>query len=117
QARVAAANVLGSREVYPGSLNANVLRKHIDFPVISAGQFEGEPVTFTDGRLFRRVYLRDGRINGYILAGDTRLSGYIYNLYVSREAVTGKIAAILSDTRGESYYRSLMELAPAAISC
>lgn len=117
QARVAAANVLGSREVYAGSLNANVLRKHIDFPVISAGQFEGETVTFTDGRLFRRVYLRDGRINGYILAGDTRLSGYIYNLYVSREAVAAKIAAVLGDTRGDSYYRSLMELAPAAISC
>jgi nitrite reductase (NADH) large subunit len=117
QARVAAANVLGGSEAYPGSLNANVLRKHIDFPVISAGQFEGEPVTFTDGRLFRRVYLREGRINGYILAGDTRLSGYIYHLYVAREAVAGKIAAILADTRGESYYRSLMGLASEAVGC
>jgi len=117
QARVAAANVLGGRETYAGSLNANVLRKHIDFPIVSAGRFEGEPVTFTDGRLFRRVYLRNGRINGYILVGDTRLSGYIYNLYVSREPVAGKIAGILADTRGVSYYRSLMDLAPATISC
>jgi nitrite reductase (NADH) large subunit len=117
QARVAAANVLGGHEVYAGSLNANVMRKHIDFPVVSAGQFEGEPVTFTDGRLFRRVYLWEGRINGYILVGDTRLSGYIYQLYVSREPVAGTIAAILADTRGESYYRSLMDLAPAAIDC
>jgi len=117
QARVAAANILGRNERYAGSLNANVLRKHLDFPVVSAGLFEGEAVTFTNDRLFRRVYLQDGRIHGYILVGDTRLAGYIYNLYVSREPVAANIAGVLSDIRGESYYRSLMDLAPAAISC
>lgn len=117
QARVAAANVLGGSESYTGSLNANVLRKHLDFPVVSAGLFEGESVTFTNGKLFRRVYLQDGCINGYILVGDTRLAGYIYNLYVSREPVAANIPGILADIRGESYYRSLMDLAPAAISC
>ncbi len=117
QARVAAANILGGNERYAGSLNANVLRKHLDFPVVSAGLFEGEAVTFTNDRLFRRVYLQDGRIHGYILVGDTRLAGYIYNLYVSREPVAAHIAGVLADMRGESYYRSLMDLAPAAISC
>lgn len=117
QARVAAANILGVEERYTGSLNANVLRKHIDFPVISAGQFEGEIVTFSNDRLFRRVYLRDDRINGYILVGDTRLAGYIYDLYVSREPVADKIYDILADTRGDSYYRSLMGLAPAVPAC
>jgi nitrite reductase (NADH) large subunit len=117
QARVAAVNVLGGCKSYSGSLNANVLRKHIDFPVVSAGRFEGDPVTFADGRLFRRVYLKGDRINGYILVGDTRLSGYIYNLYVSREPVADAIAAILADTRGERYYRSFMDLAPATIGC
>jgi nitrite reductase (NADH) large subunit len=117
QARVAAANILGGNERYAGSLNANILRKHLDFPVVSAGLFEGEAVTFTNDRLFRRVYLQDGRIHGYILVGDSRLAGYIYNLYVSRESVAANIAGILADIRGESYYRSLMDLAPAAINC
>lgn len=115
QARVAAARVLGRDERYAGSLNTNVLRKHIDFPVVSAGQFEGEAVTFSNDRLFRRAYLRNGRINGYILIGDTRLSGYIYNLYVSREPVTATIGEILADTRGVSYYRSLLQQAPGAL--
>ncbi|ABA87323.1 FAD-dependent pyridine nucleotide-disulfide oxidoreductase family protein [Syntrophotalea carbinolica DSM 2380] len=117
QARVAAANILGGVERYAGSLNANVLRKHIDFPVVSAGRFEGESVTFSNDRLFRRVYLCDDRINGYILVGDTRLAGYIYDLYVSRQPVADKIQGILADIRGESYYRSLMGLAPVAPAC
>lgn len=115
QARVVAENLLGGNQRYSGSLNSNVLRKHIDFPIISAGLFEGETVTFANENLFRRVYMLDGRINGYILVGNTRLSGYIYNLYVSREKVADKIQRILADTRGDSYYRSLIEVAPVAV--
>ena len=113
QARVAAAYVLGGQARYAGSLNANVLRKHLDFPIVSAGRFEGEAVTFRNQRLFRRVYLQEGRIHGYILIGDTRLAGYIYNLYLTREPVAAAIGGVLADTRGESYYRSMLNLAPA----
>jgi len=110
QARTAARHILYGDARYPGSINTNVLKKHIDFPIISAGSFRGEPVTWQNEKLFRRVYLIDGRINGYQLIGDTRISGYIYNLYRSQVRVDRNIASILADNRGDSYYRSLMGL-------
>jgi nitrite reductase (NADH) large subunit len=108
QARTAARHILHGEAHYPGSINTNVLKKHIEFPIISAGSFSGEAVTWQNQHLFRRVYLVDGRINGYQLIGDTRISGYIYNLYRSQVRVDSNISSILADNRGDSYYRSLM---------
>ena len=108
QARTAAQHLLHGDAHYPGSINTNVLKKHIEFPIISAGSFSGEAVTWQNQHLFRRVYLVDGRINGYQLIGDTRISGYIYNLYRSQVRVDSNISSILADNRGDSYYRSLM---------
>jgi len=71
QARTAAQHILHGEAVYPGSINTNVLKKHIEFPIISAGRFSGEAITWQSQNLFRRVYLVDGRINGYQLIGDT----------------------------------------------
>jgi nitrite reductase (NADH) large subunit len=110
QARVAARGVLGEKAVFRGSINSNVLRKHLDFPVISAGRFEGEKITFERGDLFPRVYLKDGRINGYILVGDTRLSGYLYDLYLGKQSVEPGIRRLLADPRGDWYYRKIMGL-------
>ncbi len=110
QARVAARHLVHGSGHYDGSLNTNVLQKHIDFPIISVGVFEGEPVTWRQGDLFRRAYLQEGRINGYILIGDTRNAGHIHHLYVTREAVEHNIAEILADRRGVSHYRNLMQL-------
>lgn len=103
QARVAARHLVHGDGVYHGSINTNVLKKHIDFPIVSAGSFTGEPITFVHGDVFRRVYLVDGRINGYLIVGDVALSGYIYNLYVSQKRVERSIAEILRG--GTSYYR------------
>lgn len=108
QARTAVKHLLHGDACYPGSINTNVLKKHINFPIISAGSFNGEVVTWQRGQLFRRVYLQDGRIRGYLLIGDTRISGYVYNLYRSQVRVDKNISSILSDNRGDSYYRSLM---------
>ncbi len=110
QARVAARHLVHGSGHYDGSLNTNVLQKHIDFPIISVGVFEGEPVTWRQGDLFRRAYLQAGRINGYILIGDTRNAGHIHHLYVTREPVTHNIAEFLADRRGVSHYRNLMQL-------
>ncbi len=108
QARTAARHLLHGDAHYPGSINTNVLKKHIEFPIISAGSFSGEAVTWQNQHLFRRVYLVDGRINGYQLIGDTRISGYIYNLYRSQVRVDSNVSSILADNRGDSYYRSMM---------
>ncbi|MEZ4599086.1 MAG: FAD-dependent oxidoreductase [Syntrophotaleaceae bacterium] len=113
QARTAARQVLGEPVLFSGSVNTNVLRKHLDFPVLSVGRFEGEAVTFERGDLFRRVYLREGRINGYILVGDTRLCGYLYDLYRAQTLIGRDIGPLLADTRGDWYYRSVMGLAGA----
>jgi nitrite reductase (NADH) large subunit len=110
QARVAARHLVHGYGHYHGSLNTNVLQKHIDFPVISVGAFKGEAVTWRRGDLFRRVYLQDGRINGYILIGDTRLAGHIHHLYVTREPIENNIREILADRHGVSHYRNLMQL-------
>ncbi len=110
QARVAARHLVYGSAHFEGSLNTNVLQKHIDFPIISVGDFEGEAVTWRQGDLFRRAYLKDGRINGYILIGDTRNAGHIHHLYVTREPVEKEIADILADRRGVSHYRTMMQL-------
>lgn len=90
-----------------------MLRKHIDFPVISVGRFEGEALTWQRGDVWRRVYLRDGRINGYIIIGDTRMSGYLHQLYVSRQPAEREIRDLLSSPRHDGYYRGALGLAPA----
>jgi NAD(P)H-nitrite reductase large subunit len=111
QARIAARHLLHGDGIYQGSLNSNVLRKHIDFPIISAGSFEGEPITWQRGDIWRRVYLKNGMINGYLLIGDTRISGYIYQLYLSRQRVDRTIREIISSPRHDAYYRQMLGFA------
>ena len=111
QARVAARHLLHGDGSYSGSINTTVLRKHIDFPVISAGSFNGEPVTWQQGDVWRRVYLVDGMINGYITIGDTRLSGYLYQHYVDRTRVDGTIRKIISSPRHDGQYREMLGFA------
>jgi len=110
QARTAARHLVRGEGAYPGSVNANVLRKHVDFPVVSAGRFEGEPVTWQDDRRFRRVYLKDGRINGYLLVGDMAAAGYLHRLYLERAAAEREVPGLISDTTGTSYYRRAVGL-------
>lgn len=112
QARAAARHLLHGDGCFVGSVNSNVLKKHIDFPVISAGRFAGEAVTWQKGDLWRRVYLQDGAINGYILIGDTRISGYIHQLYLSRARVDDRIRGIISDSCHAGYYRDLLNIPP-----
>jgi len=111
QARVAARHLVHGDGSYSGSINTTVLRKHIDFPVISAGNFSGEPVTWQRGDIWRRVYLIDGMINGYITIGDTRLSGYLYQHYVARTRVDGTIRKIISSPRHDGQYREMLGFA------
>lgn len=108
QARTAAQHLLHKDGRYMGSINTNVLKKHIDFPIVSAGSFTGEAVTWQRGDVWRRVYLQNGMINGYIIIGDTRMSGYIYQLYVSRKRVDRTIRGILSSPRHDAYYRTFL---------
>jgi hypothetical protein len=88
--------------------NTTVLKKHIDFPVISAGSFSGEPVTWQRGDIWRRVYLRNGMINGYIIIGDTRLAGYLYQLYISRKVFDKTIRDLMSEPRLDGYYGNML---------
>ena len=108
QARTAARHLTHGDGTYPGSINTNVLKKHIDFPIVSAGSFSGEAVTWQGGDIWRRVYLKDGKINGYLIIGDTRMSGYVYQLYRSQKRVDRSIRAILSSPRHDSYYREML---------
>lgn len=108
QARIAARHLVHGDGCFGGSINTNVLKKHIDFPIVSAGHFEGEAFTWESGDIWRRVYLRDGMINGYIIIGDTRVSGFIYHLYLSRKRVDATIRTIISEPRHDSYYRGLL---------
>jgi nitrite reductase (NADH) large subunit len=110
QARIAARHLVHGDGTYSGSINTTVLKKHIDFPVISAGSFSGEAVTWQRGDIWRRVYLLDGMINGYIVIGDTRLSGYLYQLYVSRKLVDKTIRTALSETGHDGFYRDMLGL-------
>lgn len=104
QARSAAFNILFNINTFRGSLNTNVLKKHIEFPIISAGYFEGDPYTYCDEEIFRRIYLKDDQIYGYLLVGDTSISGFIYNLYISQKKIGSKIRKFLSLKRGNAYY-------------
>lgn len=108
QARTAARHLIHGDGAYPGSINTNVLKKHIDFPIVSAGSFNGEAITWQQGDIWRRVYLKEGRINGYLIIGDTRMSGYVYQLYRSQKLVEKSIKAILSSPRHDSYYREML---------
>ncbi|WP_029734289.1 NAD(P)/FAD-dependent oxidoreductase [Deferrisoma camini] len=110
QARVAARHLVHGRGAYAGSVDANVLRKHVDFPVVSAGRFEGEPLTWQDADRFRRVYLKDGRINGYMLVGDMAAAGYLHRLYLEQTPAEREVPGLLSDTSGTSYYRRAVGL-------
>jgi NAD(P)H-nitrite reductase large subunit len=113
QARVAARHLLHGDGSYDGSINTTVLRKHIDFPVISAGSFSGEAITWQQGDIWRRVYLVDGMINGYIIIGDTRLSGYFYQHYKDRTRVDGTIRKVISSPRHDGQYREMLGFAAA----
>ncbi|MDD2337778.1 MAG: FAD-dependent oxidoreductase [Geobacteraceae bacterium] len=113
QARVAARHLLHGEGSYEGSLNTTVLRKHIDFPVISVGSFSGEAITWQQGDIWRRVYLVDGMINGYIIIGDTRLSGYLYQHYKDRTRVDGTIRKLISSHRHDGQYREMLGFAAA----
>jgi nitrite reductase (NADH) large subunit len=116
QARTAARHLLHKDGAFAGSVNTNVLKKHIDFPIVSAGSFAGEAVTWQQGDIWRRVYLQDGMINGYLIIGDTRISGYIYQLYLARKRVDRTIREILSSPRHDSYYRSMLGLTAPAVA-
>jgi nitrite reductase (NADH) large subunit len=111
QARIAARHLTHGDGAYHGSININVLKKHIDFPIVSGGSFSGEEVTWGQGDIWRRVYLLDGRINGYLIIGDTRMSGYIYHLYRSQKRVDRTIKTVLSSPRHDSYYRGMLGVA------
>jgi nitrite reductase (NADH) large subunit len=113
QARIAARHLVHGDGAYGGSLNSTVLRKHIDFPIISVGRFSGETLTWQRGQIWRRVYLQDGRINGYIVIGDTRMSGYLYQLYLSRKQAEREIRDLLAGPRHDGYYRGMLGLAGA----
>ena len=113
QARTAARHLVHGEGSYIGSVNTTVLKKHIDFPVISVGNFSGEAVTWQRGDIWRRVYLQEGMINGYIIIGDTRLSGYLYQLYISRKRVDKTIRTLLSEPGHSSCYREMLGLASA----
>jgi NAD(P)H-nitrite reductase large subunit len=108
QARTAARHIIHGEGGYEGSLNSTVLRKHIDFPIISVGSFSGEAVTWQRGDVWRRVYLEDGMINGYIVIGDSSKSGYLYQLYVTRKRVDRSIDSIISGRRNDSSYREML---------
>jgi NAD(P)H-nitrite reductase large subunit len=108
QARVAARHLVCGDGAYTGSLNCTVLRKHINFPVISVGSFTGEPVTWQRGDVWRRVYLNDGMINGYIIIGDCRLSGLLYQQYITRKRVDGTIKNVLSGAGNAGPFRELL---------
>lgn len=108
QARTAARHLTHGDGAYPGSINTNVLKKHIDFPIVSAGSFSGEAVTWQQGDIWRRIYLLDGKINGYLIIGDTRMSGYVFQLYRSQKRVDRSIRAILSSPRHDGYYREML---------
>ena len=108
QARIAARHLVHGDGAYPGSLNSTVLRKHIDFPIISVGRFSGEALTWQRGDVWRRVYLQDGRINGYIVIGDTRMSGYLYQLYLSRKQAGSELRELLAEGRHDGYYRGML---------
>jgi NAD(P)H-nitrite reductase large subunit len=113
QARTAARQLMHGQGTYTGSLNSTVLRKHIDFPVISVGSFTGEAVTWQRGDVWRRVYLVDGMINGYIVIGDSRVSGYLYQLYVNRTRVERSIGSIVSGRRNDGSYREMLGMSAA----
>jgi NAD(P)H-nitrite reductase large subunit len=117
QARTAARHLMHGDGSYPGSINTNVLKKHIDFPIVSAGSFSGEAVTWQKGDIWRRVYLKEGKINGYLIIGDTRMSGYVYQLYRSQKRVDRSIRAILSSPRHDSYYREMLGVRGLQAGC
>ncbi|MDY6820141.1 MAG: FAD-dependent oxidoreductase [Deferribacterota bacterium] len=104
QARGAAYNILFNKNIFRGSINTNVLKKHIDFPIISAGIFEGEVIAYQNNNIFRKIYLKDDKINGYILVGDTLISGFIYNLYITQKKIGKQIDNYLSLKKGKAYY-------------
>jgi NAD(P)H-nitrite reductase large subunit len=108
QSRVAARHLVHGDGAYSGSLNCTVLRKHINFPVISVGSFTGESVTWQRGDVWRRVYLHEGMINGYIIIGDSRVSGYLYQLYISRKRVDGTIKSVISGAGREGQFREFL---------
>ena len=111
QAHTAARHLVHGEGSYHGSVNTTVLKKHIDFPVISVGNFSGEAVTWQRGDIWRRVYLYEGMINGYIIIGDTRLSGYLYQLYISRKRVDKAIRTLLSEPGNSGCYREMLGFA------
>jgi nitrite reductase (NADH) large subunit len=104
QARSVAYSILFNKNLFMGSLNTNVLKKHIEFPIISAGYFEGEAYTYSDDEIFRRIYIKDSKIYGYLLVGDTSISGFIYNLYISQKNIGSNVMKYLSLKRGKAYY-------------
>jgi nitrite reductase (NADH) large subunit len=113
QARTVARHLMHGDGAYAGSINSTVLRKHMDFPVISVGRFSGEAITRQRGEVWRRVYLEDGRINGYIIIGDTRMSGYLYQLYLSRKRADSAVREMLTEPRHDGYYRGMLGFARA----
>ncbi|WP_022851119.1 NAD(P)/FAD-dependent oxidoreductase [Limisalsivibrio acetivorans] len=107
QARNAALSIMYGDEAFEGSVNTNVLKKHIDFPIIAAGLFEGENCTYSDAEVFRRLYLKDGKIHGYQIVGDTLLSGYVYNLYISQTELNDDFLDAFMRNDNKYYYKMI----------
>lgn len=108
QARTAARHLLSGEGAFAGSLNSTVLRKHMDFPIISVGTFTGETLTWQSENVWRRVFIKDGKINGYIIIGDSRMSGYLYQQYLSQAPVNRDLRQMLAQGRSDAYYRSML---------
>lgn len=113
QARVAARHLVHGDGAYAGAVNTNVLKKHIDFAIVSAGVFEGEPLTWQSGDVWRRVYLKEGRIAGYLVVGDVVTSGLIYDLYRTQARVERFIGSVIAAPGPGAFLRMALRSAYA----
>lgn len=114
QGRLAARNLLGADEAYPGAESMNSL-KHLGLPIVAMGTIaDPDDVLRADREDVRRaLYLRGGTIVGAQLAGDIRGAGVYRSLMLRRADVT-RFGPALVEPRFTEAVVVGRSLAPAA---
>lgn len=85
QAKIAADNILGGKNTYPGGFRMNSVVFY-DIPYIFYGDIREEELedckiysrTADNGRIYRKIVLKDDIIIGAVIAGDVRFAGVVY---------------------------------------
>lgn len=94
QGRCAGINMAGGESRFTDGMPMNSVG-FFDCHVVTAGIYEGECISESDGNSLKKLYVKDGRLVGFIIIGDIRRAGIYTSLIRSGTPLSQTDASLL----------------------